>query len=63
MKWLWAVVTTIWIAVAQSTLAQSPADTVRTVLAAPDSKLSYERAKLTFDALIAPEMDDTPEYR
>jgi regulator of sirC expression with transglutaminase-like and TPR domain len=40
------------------TLAQSPADTVRAVLAAPDSELSYERAKLTFDRIIAPELDE-----
>ncbi|MEP3052469.1 MAG: transglutaminase family protein [Erythrobacter sp.] len=38
--------------------AQSPSHAVRAVLAAPDSELSYERAKLTFDALIAPELDE-----
>lgn len=38
--------------------AQGPAEVVRAILSAPDSELSYERAKLTFDALIAPEMDE-----
>lgn len=57
MRLLWGVVATIWLAVAPPSFAQSPADTVRAVLAAPDSELSYERAKLTFDALIAPELE------
>jgi regulator of sirC expression with transglutaminase-like and TPR domain len=38
--------------------AQTPADMVRVVLSAPDSELSYERAKLTFDRIIAPELDE-----
>jgi len=38
--------------------AQSPVDTVRTVLSAPDSELNYARAKLAFDAIIAPELDE-----
>ncbi|MEP3052472.1 MAG: hypothetical protein ABJP48_06955 [Erythrobacter sp.] len=37
--------------------AQSPSHAVRTVLSASDSELSYERAKLTFDAIIAPELE------
>jgi len=40
------------------TSAQSPANALRAVLSAPDSELSYERAKLTFDRIIAPELDE-----
>ena len=36
---------------------QSPAGIVRAVLSAPGEELSYERAKLTFDRIIAPELD------
>ncbi|MEP3052476.1 MAG: hypothetical protein ABJO41_14035 [Erythrobacter sp.] len=57
MRLLWAVVATIWLAVVHPAFAQSPADTVRAVLAAPDSELSYERAKLTFDHIITPELE------
>lgn len=39
-------------------VAQSPVDTVRTILSAPDGDLSYERAKLTFDRIITPELDE-----
>ena len=45
-------------AVNSPSFAQTPADTVRAVLAAPESELSYERAKLTFDRIIAPELDE-----
>ncbi|MEM6898232.1 MAG: transglutaminase family protein [Pseudomonadota bacterium] len=38
-------------------VAHPPADTVRAVLSVPDSELSYERAKLTFDSILAPELD------
>lgn len=44
--------------VAQPAIALSPAATVRAVLSAPNNELSYERAKLTFDRIIAPELDD-----
>lgn len=47
-----------FLTLSQPAFAQSPADTVRAVLSAPDSELSYERAKLTFDRIIAPEMED-----
>ena len=50
---LWGLIT-----LEGETWAQSPADTVRAVLAAPDNELSYERAKLTFDIIVTPELDD-----
>lgn len=37
--------------------ASRPVDVVRSVLTAPESKLSYERAKLTFDRIIDPEFN------
>ncbi|MEP3052473.1 MAG: hypothetical protein ABJP48_06960 [Erythrobacter sp.] len=37
--------------------AISRSEVIRAVLAAPDSELSYERAKLTFDRIIAQEWD------
>ncbi|MEP2234867.1 MAG: transglutaminase family protein [Alteripontixanthobacter sp.] len=46
------------VAVNSPAFAQSPAETVRAVLSAPGSQLNYERAKLTFDAIIAPELDE-----
>ena len=59
----WAgLVFAIWLFLGGATvMAQpvaSPADSVRAVLAAPDSELSYERAKLTLDRIIAPELDE-----
>ncbi len=36
-------------------LAQSVSNTVRSVISAPDNEISFERAKLTFDSIIAPE--------
>lgn len=44
---------------ATSATAQSAVDIVRTVMSVPDNKLSYERAKLAFDRIIAPELDET----
>lgn len=43
-------------AAAQS--AVSPAATVRAVLSEPDSELNYESAKLAFDRILAPELDE-----
>ena len=37
---------------------QSPAFAVRNVFSAPESELSFEQSKLTFDRIIAPEMDE-----
>lgn len=42
---------------ATPSFALTPAEVVRTVLSVPDSELSYERSKLTFDAVIAPKLD------
>lgn len=39
----------------QQASAQSPADTVRAILATPDKELTFEGAKLAFDSIIAPE--------
>lgn len=44
-------------AFAHPAFAQSPADTIRTILAAPDDELSYEHSKLTIDRIIAPTLD------
>lgn len=38
--------------------AKSPSSIVSSVLSAPEQALSYERAKLVFDGIIAPEADD-----
>jgi len=38
--------------------AQSPSDFIRETLSAPDSELSYERAKITFDRIIAPRLNE-----
>ena len=53
MKLSWAVSWLLLLAATQSLAAQSPVSTVRSVLTAPDSQLSYEGAKFTFDRMIA----------
>lgn len=42
----------------QPVSAKSATDTVRAVLSAADIELSYEQAKLTFDRIIAPELNE-----
>lgn len=38
--------------------ALTPADVVRSVLAVPDERLNYERAKLAFDRILSPDLDE-----
>lgn len=58
LKLLWVLVVFVAAQSVQASGSKSPTDTVRAILSAPESELSYERAKLTFDALIAPEQDE-----
>ncbi len=60
MRMVRIAILALWAMAAQCVFAQStspPASIVRTTLSAPDNELSYERAKLTFDRIIAPELD------
>jgi regulator of sirC expression with transglutaminase-like and TPR domain len=53
------IVTAIALAVTSHlVVAQSPAEVVQTVLSAPEKAIRYERAKLTFDRIIAPDLDE-----
>lgn len=57
-KWLVVLLSLLLApAFSNAAAAQSPGSTVRAVLSAPDSALNYEQAKLTFDRIIAPEVD------
>ena len=47
----------LWLFVFPLQIQVEPADTVKAVLSAPDSELSYERTKLAFDNIIAPQHD------
>lgn len=48
----------IFLSAAFPAVAQSPASTVRAILSVPDNELQYEQAKLTFDRIIAPEINE-----
>lgn len=58
MKFVRAIMVASALVTMQPALANSLADTVRATLSAPESELSYEGAKLTFDRIIAPDIDE-----
>lgn len=58
MRLFWVAVATIWLLAVQPVFAQSPASSVRAVLSVPDAELSYVTAKLAFDRIVDPSIDE-----